>query len=152
MRGYVGIWSFGTVLAILGVATVVGVGLAVVSHHLILAPLVLGAAVIVGIIFVLGTRWNPSTDAVLDELESSEPFDDPVEEADRLDSAGPPVAAPPSGDESPASTGLPTEEAVTQDDAGEGIDDDTPGYDPVEEADRLDRSTERPGSAGDDPK
>lgn len=152
MRGYVATWSFGAVLAILGVATVIGVGVAVVTHHLILAPLVLGGAVVVGIIFVLGTRWNPSTDAVLDEIESAEPFDDPVEEADRLDSAGPPVSAPPPGDDARASIDVSPMAAGTPDGEAEGPDTGEPNYDPVEEADRLDSAKEPPSSAGDDPK
>jgi len=131
MRRYVPPWSFGVVLAILGVGTVIGVGVVVILHKLSLAPLVIGIALAVGVIYIVAFARPfsepesppavegepaptpappvldpavPTTSSLQPVLEASEPYEpfyDPVEEADRLDSAKPPGAPPTSGSQDP---------------------------------------------------
>lgn len=154
MRGYVPPISFGALLAVLGVATVVGVGAAVVLHRLILIPVVIGVALAIGVAYILITI-GPSTEPNPPVVVDDEPFYDPVEEADRLESSGAQVG----GD---ATTGRPPgdlESGSAPDASGakpvESPEEDGPFRDPVEEADRLDAagaSRARPASGGEYPK
>jgi hypothetical protein len=109
VRRYVSQFSFGVVLALLSVATVVGVGLAVVMHRLYLIPIVVGVAFAGGLVYIgLFARPRLGEEPVEPPIVSpeppapetapagpvdpvdQEPFYDPVEEADRLDSERPP--------------------------------------------------------------
>jgi hypothetical protein len=132
MRGYVPRLSFGAMLVLLGVATVVGVGTAVVLHRVFLVPVVIGIAIAIGIVYIFLPIGRAPLEAELPPPVDDAPFDDPVEEADRLDSSRSPRDSP-----APMDT-------VTLDPAK-----DDPSYDPVEEADRID-SSEPPSSGGHD--
>ncbi|MCI4353088.1 MAG: hypothetical protein L3K14_06850 [Thermoplasmata archaeon] len=88
--------SFGPLLAILGVATVVGVGVVVVLGVFVLIPVVMAVVLGAGLVYLLATGTSeplaaPATAGAPDE----EPFEDPVEEADRLESSGAPLEPPP---------------------------------------------------------
>jgi hypothetical protein len=135
MRRYVPPLSFGAVLTALSAATVVGVGASLVLHRSILIPFVIGAAIAIGIVYIVvfgapALEVTPLHDSVsLDaavpsagpvpspadpgipespvgasstaEPEPEEPFYDPVEEADRLDSTRGPENSRPSGNDDP---------------------------------------------------
>jgi len=119
MRGYIAPISFGALLAILSIATIVGVGLSVVTHRATLIPVVIGVALAIGVVFILFT-------VSADDAAPAPPR--------------PPEAPspPPALDFSTAvapdrSTGGPIAEPFPVDPV-----DLEPGYDPVEEADELD--------------
>jgi hypothetical protein len=135
MRRYVPPFSFGAVLAVLCAGTVIGVGASIVFHRSILIPFVIGAAIAVGIVYIVvfgapaleeaprpdsvslggagpsassapssadpGTPESPRGPSSAAEPEPDEPYYDPVEEADRLDSARGPDSPPPSGSDDP---------------------------------------------------
>jgi hypothetical protein len=114
MRRYLARRSFGLVLALLAVGTVVGVGAVVILHRVTLVPVVIGVAVAIGIVYIVAfarpepepppsatgppsptstasaSAFPPTTfDLPAPMMEPSEPYEpsyDPVEEADRLDS------------------------------------------------------------------
>jgi hypothetical protein len=152
MRGYVAPVSFGAVLGLLGIVTIVGVGLAVVFHRALLIPIVIGVVLAVGIAYILLT-YSPTEPGAPDaEATDAEPFDDPVEEADELESGGRVQPnAPPSDPDHPmfdttSRPGAGATEPEPNDPAGV--------YDPVEEADQLDSSPPRGSpspSSGKDP-
>jgi hypothetical protein len=98
---------FGLVLAILGIGTVVGVAAVEVLHRHTLVPVVVGVAVAIGIVYIvifgetlpepppIAADASPSVPApapapppevMIPPSEPYEPYYDPVEEADRLDS------------------------------------------------------------------
>ncbi|MGC2288555.1 MAG: hypothetical protein WA688_01685 [Thermoplasmata archaeon] len=155
MRGYVPPVSFGAVLAALGTGTVIGVGVAVVFHRLYLIPVVIGVALALGIVYIFLMLGSPESDPELPPVGADEPFEDPVEEADRLGASGDAgEVAPPSEagslsfDRSPPA---PAPAPLTADEVA----DEEPGYDPVEDADRRDAATppkEAPASRDEDPK
>ncbi|MGA7847094.1 MAG: hypothetical protein WCB18_08425 [Thermoplasmata archaeon] len=150
MPGYVPPVSFGALLGLLSVATIVGVGVAVVTHQTLVIPVVIGAAIAVGIAYIVLTYGSETsepdvsdsagptgagetvrdgtTDSTLRATSAveptrpvsapsagaapareqgpvdpadEEPFYDPVEEADRLESSGAPDPPPPSGSQHP---------------------------------------------------
>ena len=101
-------WSFGALLAAITLATVVGVGVAVVLHILLLVPIVVVVMLVIGIVAVLTTfpkvlPAEPQAAGAADE----EPFEDPVEEADRLDSSGASGKAPTEDADVPPPAGTP---------------------------------------------
>ena len=87
--------SFGALLAVLGAATVVGVGAAVVLHLVLLIPVVLAVVLGVGVVYILagGATEPPALPEPVAPTDE-EPFEDPVEEADRLESSGVPSEGP----------------------------------------------------------
>ncbi|MCI4348043.1 MAG: hypothetical protein L3J97_05430 [Thermoplasmata archaeon] len=83
--------SFGSLLAILGAATVVGVGVAVVLQIILLIPVVMAVALGIGLVYLLATgATEPRVAATTVEASDEEPFEDPVEEADLWESSGTP--------------------------------------------------------------
>jgi hypothetical protein len=134
MRGYVPPLPFGAVLTLLGAGTVIGVGASVVLHRLYLIPVVLGVALALGIFYIFLTIWRAPVEPDRSESLDQSPFDDPVKDAQRMDSSPSEGRAPAEPDPTPV----------------DPVDAD-PNYDPVEEADRLD-SAPPVGSRSDDPK
>jgi hypothetical protein len=141
MRSYVPVVSFAALLGLLCILTVVGVGVAVVTHHPLLIPVVLGVAIAIGIAYIVIFRGNLTSE--------------PEEEA--------PVTATRGGDQMPVTpgdgtsppAGVSAEGPIGAPVAPEDLADNEPFYDPVEEADRLDSSKasgDAPPSGGDDPK
>lgn len=90
MRTYRSPVPFGAVLALLGVGTVIAVGAAVVLHQDALVPVVLGVALVGGLAYLVLTGGAAERIAPAPLSTDPEPFDDPVEEADRLDRSVPP--------------------------------------------------------------
>jgi hypothetical protein len=123
MRRYVPPLSFGVVLAVLSAATVVGVGVSIVTHRVFLIPFVIGAAIAVGVAYIL------LFGAPLLEEEPSTILAEPAEPAGEL---SPPSAA--DTVPSPPRPNLPV--------LADPVDLD-PSYDPVEDADRIE-SERRP--------
>src|SRR5579859_6016746 len=128
MRGYVPPLSFGALLAVLGIATVVGVGTAVILHRPFLIVGVIVGAVAIGIVYILLTYWSgppepgPATEPDPGRLEEADPraaADTPAEPVPPTDSA------PPSAD--PTAPSSPPPAAIDPADK-------EPNYDPVEEA------------------
>lgn len=149
MRGYVPPVSFGAVLSVLGIATVIGVGLAVVTHRLTLIPVVIGVALAIGVMYILLTINSPSSDGVAPDPTDTSPFEDPVEEADRLGMAGGAGAAP-NPDGSPPTLVFPAPGHPSTADAPVDPADTDPSYDPVVDADRLDSGGGESASTGKD--
>lgn len=132
MRTYSPPVPFGAVLALLGVGTVIGVGVAVVLQEISLVPVVLGVALAVGFVYLfLTTARGP---APVRRVTDDEPFDDPVEEADRMGEAVPPAPA--------TAATAPSSSPASEEDEG---------YDPVEEAARGE-GARSPASPRNDPK
>lgn len=134
MRGYVPPLPFGAVLALLGVATVVGVGVAEVVHRPVLVPVVLGAALVVGILYIFLTIGRE-----VPPLETASPPDPSPSNTGPLVPTPPPAGTPPAA--SPSSVETAPVDPVDLD----------PDYDPVEDADRA-TSAVAGESARDDPK
>ena len=108
--------SFGVLLIVLGVVTFAGVGVSVVLHRLIFIPILVGAELVVGVLFVLVTfpKWH----AELEAAARAELPESPTEAAS-------PTA--PSGASSPT---VPVPEPIPFDPV-----DQEPNYDPVADAD-----------------
>lgn len=121
MRGYVAPISFGALLGVLAIITVVGVGASVVLHRTSLIPILIGIVLAVGVAYILLTV-NPT------DLEV--PATAPTESDGR--GASPQSTAP-----APTTPAPPAPGPVAPIDPV----DLEPGYDPVEEADRLESGT-----------
>ncbi len=120
MRGYIAPISFGALLAILAIATIVGVGVSVLLHRTSLIPIVIGVVIAIGVVYILVTV-SP-------------------DEAPSAVSAPPPAGSPAStGPVAPAggSSGAPAP-AISAPAAPVDPVDLEPDYDPVAEADQLD--------------
>jgi hypothetical protein len=105
--------AFGLVLAVLAIGTVVGVAAVEILHHHTLVPVVVGVAVAIGVVYIVvfgevvpeaepppaapeaspptpdpsaSIPSPPATPSPAVIMEPYEPYYDPVEEADRLDS------------------------------------------------------------------
>lgn len=137
MGRYVSPVSFGVLLAALAIATVVGVGLSVVLRRLDLIPLVIGAALAIGIAYIVVFG------VTVPELE--------------FPSTAPPAPGAPAGTAAPeaplSGTAISYSLPASVGPAPADPRDLEPSYDPVEEADRLDtekRSGAPPPSGGDD--
>jgi hypothetical protein len=82
--------TFPILLTVIGLATVVGVAVAVeVLRRTYLVPVVIGVMAVVGVVCVVVIyRRAPVLEPELPIPPEEVPFDDPVEEADRLASPG----------------------------------------------------------------
>ena len=108
--------SFVALLVVLAIATFVGVGLSVVFHRLILIPILVGAELVVGVVFVLVTfpKWQAELEAAARSQPTASPTDShlptaPAKASPQLEPRPPPVPFDPV--------------------------DEQPDYDPVEDAD-----------------
>ncbi len=131
MRGFVAPISFGALLAILAIVTVVGVGVSVVLHQTHLIPILIGVILAVGLVYILLTFNAPETDTAA----TTPPEAGGAVAGSQTATAGTAAAAAPGPGAPPTS-----------------IDpvDLEPGYDPVEEADRLDSGESSSTSGGKD--
>lgn len=108
--------SFAALLVVLAIATFVGVGLSVVFHRLILIPILVGAELAVGVVFVLVTfpKWYAELEAAARLQPTASPADTHPPTAPSEASAQPEPRPPP----------VPFDPV-----------DEQPDYDPVEDAD-----------------
>ncbi len=133
MRGYIAPISFGALLGVLAIATIVGVGVSVVLHRTNLIPIVIGAVLAVGVAYIVITV-SP-------------------EEAAPTASLMPPEnrpAAPEAGATSTGSGGAKGGPASAPPAPVDPVDLE-PDYDPVADADQLDSRRPPSGSAGEQP-
>ena len=128
MRRYVPPFSFGVVLAVLSAATVIGVGASIVLHRSILIPFVIGAAIAVGVGYIIVFGSPALEEAPVEEV--------PSPEGTAFPSSPVPPSVGPGTPESAMASSPPVEPEP-----------DEPFYDPVEEADRLDSARSRGESA-----
>jgi hypothetical protein len=143
MRGYIPPLSFAAVLGILSVATIVGVGVSVVIHRNYLIPVVIGAAIAVGIVYIVLTIDTGSSEPEPTTATGGVPVPAVLPASDAPGTATASDSVP--GSAVASTTGIPIKEGP----------DDEPFYDPVEEADRLDSGLPpggSPPSEGQDPK
>lgn len=129
MRGFVAPISFGALLGILAIVTVVGVGLSVVLHQTHLIPILIGVILGVGLVYILLTFNAPETDVGATTV----PGAGGTVAGSQTATPGTAAAAAPGPGAPPA----PVDPVDLE-----------PGYDPVEEADRLDSGASSPTSGG----
>jgi hypothetical protein len=122
--------TFGLVLTVLAIGTVAGVAAVVLLHRVTLVPVVVGAAVAIGVVYIV-------------VFARPEPEPLPPPPGPPVDPSTPPVTGSPPAPTAPPEVLLPPTEPYE------------PDFDPVEEADRLDTEKSRgelPTSEGQDPK
>lgn len=133
MRGYIAPISFGALLGVLAIATIVGVGVSVVLHRTNLIPIVIGAVLAVGFAYIVITV---SPDEAAPTAPPTPPENRPTapESGATPTAAGGTIAGPASAPTAPV-------DPVDLE----------PDYDPVADADQLDSRRPPSGSGGEQP-